>query len=134
MMWSENLLTHIEEIDKQHKVLFDCLSRLEEAHNKNDRWSQMHFAIIEMKNFAKIHFAVEESILRICDYPLLAPHIAEHRGFEDCLTHIEKRSLSEDVCDDMIKFLRRWLVEHIGKTDHQYVPFIKCAQIQLGNA
>lgn len=134
MKWSEELLTHIEEIDRQHKTLFDCLERLENAHNGKERWSVLHFAIIEMKNFVAVHFSVEEALLRLFDYPLLAPHAAEHRLFEHNLAEIEKKSLGHDVSHEMIALLRHWLVEHIGKTDHQYVPFLKSSPIRFVNS
>lgn len=132
-MWSDDLRTEIAEIDQQHKVLFDCLSRLEEAHEKQESWSELHFAIIEMKDYDRIHFTVEESIMRLCGYPLLAPHIDEHRKFEQKLTDMEMRSLHEDISDEMLSFLSDWLIEHIGKTDHQYVPYFQCARLRLGN-
>lgn len=133
MQWSEDLLTHIEEIDRQHKTLFDCLARLESAHNEKERWSILHYAIIELKNFVQVHFSVEEALLRLFDYPLLSAHIDEHRGFAQSLADIEKKTLEQhdDVSDEMIALLRRWLVEHIGKSDHQYVPYLKSSSIRF---
>jgi hemerythrin-like metal-binding protein len=133
MKWNDALLTEIDEIDRQHRSLFDCLTRLEDAHEKQQGWSQIHFAIIELKNYIKEHFTVEEALLRLCQYPLLEPHIAEHRDFEKNVLRIEKESLGEDVAREMIVFLRHWLVEHISKTDHQYVPFLKNTRVPFSS-
>ena len=129
MGWTDELLTGIEEIDHQHQVLFDCLARLQESVTSDERWSATHYALIELADFAHIHFAVEEALLRLHGYPLLSAHIAEHQSFVRELGSLKDKSLRTDVSDEMVQFLKKWLVDHIGKTDHQYVPHLREAPV-----
>lgn len=124
-----DLLTGIDEIDQQHQVLFNCLTSLEQAVTDDKNWSAVHFAIDEMWDFARIHFAVEEAVMRMHAFPGYAAHATEHRAFVTELNAIRKKSLHDDVGHDMIHFLRRWLVNHIGKTDKQYVSHLLTARV-----
>lgn len=131
MGWTDDLLTGIAEIDAQHQVLFDCLKRLEEAITTEDRWSVSHFALEEVADFARIHFAVEEALLRLHGYPALDAHIQEHRSFTTELQDIKERSIRADVTDEMVGFLKKWLRNHIGTTDHQYLPYLRTASVLI---
>jgi hemerythrin len=68
MAWSDELRTGIDEIDNQHQVLFECLKRLEQSVTDDERWSALHFAIEELEDFVRIHFAVEEALMRLHHY------------------------------------------------------------------
>jgi hemerythrin len=131
MAWSDELRTGIDEIDDQHQVLFECLKRLEQAVTDDERWSALHFAIEELEDFVRIHFAVEESLMRLHHYPLFSAHVEEHRGFERELRSLKERSVRTDVSREMVSLLKRWLVNHIGKSDHQYVPHLRTAGVVL---
>lgn len=127
--WTDALLTGIQEIDQQHQVLFDVVARLELAVSTEDKWSAVHFALLELENFVNIHFAVEEALLRLHGYPDLEAHIADHRKFSAALMEIEKRSIREDVSADMTELVGNWLVNHIGVVDRAYVSFLRTAPV-----
>lgn len=129
MGWTDALLTGIKEIDEQHQVLFDVVARLEQAVSQEDRWSAVHFALVELNSFVKIHFAVEEALLRLHDYPELNAHIASHRAFSAALADISKHSIREDVSEAMTTLVKSWLVQHIGKEDLAYVPHLRSAPL-----
>ncbi|MFH1872062.1 MAG: bacteriohemerythrin [Pseudomonadota bacterium] len=129
MSWTDSLLTGIDEIDEQHQVLFDVLARLELAVSSEDKWSAVHFAIVELTNFINIHFAVEEALLRLHGYPDLDAHIAAHRAFSADLAEIKQHSIRQDVSDEMMVLVKTWLVEHIGVVDKAYVPHLRTAAV-----
>jgi len=129
MSWTDNLLTGIREIDEQHQVLFDVLARLELAVSSEDKWSAVHFAIVDLTNYINIHFAVEEALMRIHGYPDLEAHIAAHRAFSTELADIKQHSIREDVSDEMLLLVKNWLIEHIGVVDKAYVPHLRMAAV-----
>jgi hemerythrin len=126
------LLTGIDEIDSQHQILFDCIGRLQASVSSEDRLTAVHFALEELDDFVRIHFAVEESLMRIFGYPLLTAHIAEHRQFANELVRLKEESLRTEVSEEMLTFLTNWLIDHIGKTDHQYVPHVRATLTVTG--
>lgn len=129
MGWTDSLLTGIHEIDEQHKTLFDVVERLDRAVSSEDKWSAVHYALVELENYVRIHFAVEEALMRLHGYPDLDAHIATHRAFAAALADIKRHSIRNDVSDDMTSLLRSWLVNHIGKADKAYVPTLRKAPV-----
>ena len=129
--WTDHLLTGIPEIDLQHQVLFDVAARLDLAVTSEEKWSAVHFALVELTNFANIHFAVEESLMRLHGYPDLDAHIAEHRKFSAELAEIKKHSIRDDVSEEMTALVRNWLVGHIGVVDRAYVPHLRTAAVVI---
>jgi hemerythrin len=129
MGWTDSLLTGIHEIDEQHKILFEVVERLDQAVTSEDKWSAVHYALVELENFVKVHFAVEEALMRLHGYPDLDAHIGTHRAFAAALADIKKHSIRKDVSDDMTQLLRTWLVNHIGKADKAYVPALRNSRI-----
>lgn len=133
MGWTDNLLTGIHEIDQQHQVLFDVVARLEQAVTSDDKWSAVHFALVELNSFVNVHFAVEEALMRLHGYPDLEAHIAAHRAFSVDLLEIRQRSIRADVSAGMTNMLKEWLVVHIGVVDKQYVPHLRTAAVATGS-
>ena len=72
----------------------------------------------------RIHFAVEEIVMRLFDYPGLEAHAAEHRAFAQRLTQLKASELNEDIHAQAGKFLREWLVEHIQGSDKLYATYL----------
>ena len=129
MGWTDKLLTGIHEINQQHQVLFDVVARLEQAITSADKWSAVHFALVELNNFVNVHFAVEEALMRLHGYPGLDGHIASHRSFSADLVDIKQHSIREDVSTEMTTMLKSWLVGHIGVVDKAYVPYLRTGAI-----
>jgi len=129
MGWTDSLRMGIEEIDAQHQMLFDVLARLEQSIGGDARWSAVHFALVELDSYVRIHFTVEEALMRLHGYPDIAAHVAQHREFSVRLESIKQHSIQRDVSDEMTELLKAWLVNHIDKVDKAYVPYLRTAPI-----
>jgi hemerythrin len=126
MVWKQEFSVGIHEIDEQHKTLSDCIVSLENAIVGGERWSAVHIALANLADFARIHFAVEESLMRIHDYPGLEEHIHEHWQFSEDLKRLKEKALTADVSKEMIAFIRSWLDKHVVESDKRYaLHFLK---------
>ena len=81
MSLADELLTGIQEIDEQHETLFDTLETLENVVEAGDGWSAAYFALSELVQFTRTHFALEEALMRLHNYTDIEKHIPEHRMF-----------------------------------------------------
>lgn len=124
MHWKDKYSVGIEEIDKQHRVLLDYFSLIEDTVANGGNWSNLHFILIQLHDFARIHFSVEEALMRMYAYPGSADHISLHQGFFAKLKELEQQSLTTDVTKGTVEFLHQWLLQHIMGADKGYADHI----------
>ena len=129
MSLADELLTGIQEIDEQHETLFDTLETLENVVEAGDGWSAAYFALSELVQFTRTHFAVEEALMRLHNYPDIEKHITEHRMFTAHLSLLEQQAIRQDMSSQIIEFVRQWLVGHIGHSDQAYVSQLRSAPL-----
>lgn len=134
--WSEQLSVGIEEIDNQHKVLVDLLNELHQAIVEHHGSEAAHRILARLLEYTRIHFAVEESLMRILGYP----DYEEHKHHHEMLLN-EVRLLSQKLYDDkksisfeLLHFLKMWLTKHIMEEDKQYTPFLLSKGVQANYA
>ena len=125
MEWKEEYSVGLAEIDRQHKELIAYFQRIESALEEGSNWSDLHFRIVELRNFAEFHFEFEEGLMRMFDFPGGESHGNTHQLFFIKLGEIERRVVADDsVKRDMVNFLFEWLFEHICKSDREYASHI----------
>lgn len=120
MKWKNEFSVGIQEIDEQHKALAECVTAIENAVKGRDRWLSVHSALIRAADIARIHFAVEESLMRIHAYPGLEAHAAEHRRFSNHLDELQRKTLTVRMSEEAIALIQGWLETHVPNHDKLY--------------
>ena len=88
----------IAEIDAQHRQLHALLERLKQSTDK--RYGFAADAILaELVIQTRIHFAVEESLMRLLSFPDTEAHVEEHRKLTDQLEKLRKKAQDFEVAD-----------------------------------
>lgn len=124
MEWSQTYSLGIQEIDDQHKGLLGCFTRIEDAIACGESWSDVHFKIVELREYAERHFAFEEALMRLYGDDGIMRHAAEHARFFGSLDEIEHKSIRNDAESEMTHFLRKWLTDHILCIDKEFTERI----------
>ena len=120
----------IAEIDTQHRRLFELLNEMK-GWSGTDLEHEASLDILDsLTEYALVHFAVEESVMRMLHYPGTAAHITEHKRFADTLDVFRHRLLKEKRSIDLVDFIKSWLVDHIDRVDRGYVEFFISSGIQ----
>jgi len=125
--WTEDLSVGVQEIDEQHKVLVGLLNKLYEAIIlRQDDPKTVRSIINELNQYTIIHFAVEESLMRIFDYPAYEEHKRHHQELTKQVIDLRRKLQTDDnaISMDLLNFLRHWLTEHIMGDDKKYGPFL----------
>ncbi len=126
--WSSKVETGIRIIDTDHRSLVDVVN---ECHAD---WAAGHFAdtvkelMNELFRYCTDHFFREEKIMEQYRYPGLEVHKERHRGilrFVYALRVVAREDPYRIDPEKMLNFLRDWLVNHIGKSDMDYVAHIQ---------
>lgn len=124
MKWTKALETGHEIIDHQHQGLFECLAELETA-TAEQRTLLAVYSITRLKHYVREHFETEEAVMKQCRYPKLKEHIVEHQTFRTKMLDLQSKAIVMDVSMEMVGFLSDWLVNHIAKSDLEYVRFLR---------
>jgi len=110
----------IAEIDSQHRQLHTLLERLRQSTDK--RYGFAADAILaELVVQTRIHFAVEESLMRLLSFPDTEEHVEEHRKLTEQLEKLRKRAQDFEVADGMTAFIQTWLIDHVNHFDREFV-------------
>lgn len=124
--WTNEFSVGIEEIDNQHKVLFELINRMFIAALKREDHRVSLEILDALVDYTKTHFALEERLLASAGYEKLAEHQMEHRAFIDKLGTMAQKFLAEEktITFELINFLKHWLKEHILETDMAYATVL----------
>ena len=115
------LLTGDDEIDAQHRELFDRIRTLLEA-SRNRRSREEVIRLLEfMGGYVVHHFACEEHRMEATGYPKIEGHRAEHRQLVKELEILRHELKSEGPSALFVirvgNRVTEWLREHIYRTD-----------------
>jgi hemerythrin len=126
LVWSKDLDTGIDIIDRQHKRIVDYINELDDARGSGRKRDEVGHVIDEMVDYTLSHFAFEESMQEEAHYPFLKAHKKVHELFVSKVANLQERfSLGEDVSEELHKMLFTWLYNHIKRDDADYVALVK---------
>lgn len=129
--WREAFELGIEEVDKEHRKLFEIgglLYDLSSNKNDTDKYDEIMRVIEELKDYTIIHFNHEEQLMLLHSYENYEAHKFEHDFFVKKLQRIERKDIEgaqNDAIVEMLSFVADWITSHILKTDKEYIEFFK---------
>jgi hemerythrin len=126
LTWSDDYSVGVEEIDDQHKMLFELLNRLFLAAVKREDQQLTIEVLNSLLDYTKTHFGLEERLLEESGYQGLPGHREDHLRFIDKVNGIAQKFHVEDrsVTFELINFLRNWLQNHIRQSDMEYAAHL----------
>lgn len=125
MKWKAEYSVGIETIDSQHKQIFSHLLAIENSLEKKDPWHVMRFLFVQLAEYMKFHFAVEEAILEIVRYPQLRDHTASHARLGEQLAELEEKVKGAGSGANLVSFFENWFIGHVLTSDRQYAAYVK---------
>lgn len=124
--WTEELSVGVQEIDEQHKILVGLLNKFHEAVVTGSDKAMIKSVLKEVTDYTVIHFAVEESLMRIFNYPDYETHKGHHAELAGQVKELQHKVETEEaeVSMEVLSFLRHWLTNHILGDDKKYGPYL----------
>ncbi len=132
VQWNDEYSVDIQEIDEQHKCIVQYINELYEALAKKDSRDLVADVIQKLVEYTKIHFAVEETLMRVFHYADYDQHKAIHDKIVLQVLDYQGKFLAGDdkVGMVLLMFLKGWLFEHINKVDKHYVETFHAAGVK----
>ncbi len=123
--WTNDLSVGIEEIDEQHKILVSLVNRLYQGIIHQTDVTVLQEVLNELVQYTIVHFSVEESLMRIFDYPSYEEHKQYHLELTQQVKNFSGKFKSgkATISMELLSFLRKWLTNHIMVEDKKYTPF-----------
>ena len=134
MKWNEEYSLGIEEIDSQHKELLRLFSIVQDEVRTEQRWSSIHYSIVEIIDFSQFHFGFEEALMRLYGFPGYEEHRKVHGQLLGKADELLGESMKGGARDDIAKFFGDWLVEHMKRADRGYAQHILAGAKVVGSA
>jgi hemerythrin len=120
--WSDVLSVGIEEIDAQHRVLVDLVNQMHDAIHARHGSAAVNEILGKLADYTRIHFTVEESLMRILGYPEYEEHKAEHEELLQTVADLQHKveTGKTSIGFELMHFLKVWLTKHIMESDQRY--------------
>jgi len=123
--FTEDCLTGIEQIDKEHEKLFGLINQTVKLLNNelvDDKYHQVSGVLEELRNYTDTHFANEEAYMAAINDQELERHKKQHMAFREKINmlgfaNIDELKGQQQALDDLLKYLVRWLYQHILSSD-----------------
>jgi hemerythrin-like metal-binding protein len=125
--WQNIYSVGVEQIDNQHKKLFEIANRFHAAFLDRANRTTLAGIFNELIDYTAYHFADEERLMRDHNYPDYERHKANHDKLVS-LVMTYKRQLDAnepDVEQRAMDFVKTWLNGHILGMDRNYRDCLK---------
>jgi len=125
--WKDQYSVGIEKIDHQHQHLFEIVNNLIDQSISAGDTGLASETLKEMVNYAREHFATEETLMLQYDYPEYNLHKNQHEYFINTTAELAVSFMDNQKTTggEITEFLILWLTNHILKTDMKLKPFFK---------
>lgn len=126
VQWSDEYSVGIQEIDEQHQVLVGMINELYVSMAQKDGSEKIGAILSRLVDYTKIHFAVEECLMRMFNYPGYEPHKRIHDALVERVGELVGKYQKGDgqVSVELLFLLKDWLLDHIKEKDTDYAPFL----------
>ncbi len=125
--WDDKYSVGISMIDEEHKKLIGILNNVIYAKEHNVNPDELREVLREMSNYALTHFKTEETYMKEFNYSEYQDHKEEHRDFSaETIAYHERVFKGEyQIANEILEYLKWWLVNHIQVTDKKYIECFK---------
>ncbi len=125
LKWSSDLDVGVELIDEQHKRIVKYINELYDAQRAKNA-EKAGEIIDDLVEYTVSHFSFEESMMEQANYPFLSAHQKVHALFIKRVgDYIKRYEAGEDIVDELLNTLQKWLINHIRNEDGDYGPALR---------
>ena len=125
--WTSELSIGIDSIDEQHKKLVNMINALNDAKLAGSTNELLGKIFTGLTTYTQKHFTYEENMFAEYGYSNSDEHKRQHNELIAQVVELKDKFLENPqgtISDDLIHFLKRWLTNHIMRTDKEYAEFL----------
>ena len=125
--WDDKYSVDISIIDEEHKEFIDIINKAVAIKENNGNQEEVREVLYKMIKHALKHFATEETYMKKFNFPEFQLHRNEHLDFTNkTFDNLNKIIMGDyQVANEILEYLKQWLVNHIHGTDRKYIDCFK---------
>lgn len=134
--WMNSFSLGVKQFDDHHKQLLGLLNTVYDDFTTQAPVEKVGVVLDELIDYAVYHFAAEELWMMEHSYPELDMHREEHERFSKTVMDMRQDHHTGNfiMSLEVLEFLRKWLTDHILKTDAKYGRFIAAEGVPISLA
>ncbi len=123
--WTDDLSVGVDVFDNDHKELVSIVNRLHDSISVRSQQAILSSLLNDLLKYTIYHFSREEGYMLSHGYPDYESHKIQHEALikkvEDFADQVSSGKSSISI--SLMGFLKDWLINHIMKTDREYMEF-----------
>ena len=128
IVWTKELGTGINLIDKQHKQFFKLVNKLLDSSIEENDSKILFDSFVFLKYYILEHFGVEEASMLEYKYPLFEHHKFRHQYFRDEINKLElsfkANTPPHEVAIKLNYLVVNWFMNHIKIEDKKLCRYL----------
>ncbi|MGI9276717.1 MAG: bacteriohemerythrin [Endozoicomonas sp.] len=128
IVWQDDHNLGIPIIDEQHRGLVSTINTLYYNVSMGGGIEVLEPVLSILEHYIKVHFQLEESLMKKSGYPGYSQHVDSHHQLEMKAFCTVERAREYNDPYLLLKFLKNWWIRHINEEDRQFVPWIKALE------
>lgn len=132
--FTDDCLIGVEQIDEEHRGLFKLIGEVHELLDNeliDDKYDRISDMVASLEKYAEEHFRHEEEYMAQINHPELELQREQHLEFSEKMNEYDTIMGAHDqqeVLDDLLTYLLRWLFRHIIGSDLMIGKMVTAAQ------
>jgi len=126
--WNENLIIGVPVVDDQHKEIFARFDKLSLACQNQHGSEGVKELLSYLHDYVAAHFAAEEALMEMLNYPGLAVQSENHAAFKkDIIALFDESEQGVDghrLSLEVDRRLVQWFILHIRNLDSEMADFV----------
>ncbi len=121
--FKEEFLTGIDQIDVEHRRLFEIADELYNLKCEEvmpDKYDNIRHILEELRNYTLTHFEHEEAYMESIHYERLPEQKRQHEALEETINDWDVDAIDEnqdETIEEILRLVTNWLVNHILHED-----------------
>lgn len=134
LIWDESLALGEEEIDSQHKRLFELGDMVAKTVELGSGRDTVEAELRALCNYAVEHFSTEEALMDMDEYAEYDQHLSEHMHCTTrALDFLEAFTEGKEVdMGEFLRFVDSWVREHTMRMDMTLASFLRRRRLAAG--
>ncbi len=128
LVWDNSLELGVQEIDNQHREIFNCFEKLSSACQSGQGEGVLEEVLMFLDDYVAHHFSSEETLMEHHHYPKLSEQREQHISFRQELEDLRNHSRTDEdrhkLAMAIDRQLVRWLIQHIRSSDREMAEYI----------